>query len=247
MAHFACLVLGLFSLAAAQGRLNSEPSARRLRGQREEVSSEGADEGWSFWNPDPEVLVWDEQVLMEEGLPSYFGWLKTPLVHDMAMLPYEEVPEGLNARYCRLQIPEVENRLHVRRGLTKSTLGHIGTHRQADDLVHIKERAHDLIALHPRKWKDRLPRAVFERTRRCSDVHAMLFGDHATLVQGPPVEVFVKSALVPLSVDVPVEAQFNAVGASTWATAVEQQRTFLGRLLCCRNCALVLPVAQTGT
>ena len=29
---------------------------------------------------------------MEEGVQSYFGWLKTPLVHDMAMLPYEEVP-----------------------------------------------------------------------------------------------------------------------------------------------------------
>ena len=29
---------------------------------------------------------------MEEGVQSYFGWLKTPLVHDMAMLPYEAVP-----------------------------------------------------------------------------------------------------------------------------------------------------------
>ena len=139
------------------------------------------------------------------------------------------------------------NRLHVRSSLTRNALGHIGTHRPADDLVDTKARTHDLIALNPRKWKDRLPRAVFERTRRCSHVDAISFGDHAALVQGPPVEVFVKSALVPLSVDVPVEAQFNAVGASTWATAVEQQRTFLGRLLRCRNCALVLPVAQTGT
>ncbi|CAE7725932.1 unnamed protein product [Symbiodinium sp. CCMP2456] len=92
MAHFAYLVLVLFGSGAAEGRPNSEPSARRLRGLKEEVSNEGVDAGWSSWNPDPEVLVWDEQVSTKDGLQSYFGWLKTPLVHDMAMLPYEEVP-----------------------------------------------------------------------------------------------------------------------------------------------------------
>lgn len=91
MARFACLVLVLFGSGAAEGRLNSEPSAR-LRGLKEEVSNEKADAGWSFWNPDPEVLVWDEQVSMQGGVQSYFGWLKTPLVHDMAMLPYEAMP-----------------------------------------------------------------------------------------------------------------------------------------------------------
>jgi len=62
----------------------------RLRGRKQ--SSEDAAE-WSFLNPNPEILVWDEEtVILPGGHERYSGWLKTPLVHDLAMSPYEAVP-----------------------------------------------------------------------------------------------------------------------------------------------------------
>ncbi|CAE7232131.1 unnamed protein product, partial [Symbiodinium microadriaticum] len=51
---------------------------------------------WSFTDPDPDVLIWDtwlENTGYEaEGQKVAVGWLKTPLVHDPDMSPYEAVP-----------------------------------------------------------------------------------------------------------------------------------------------------------
>lgn len=78
-------------------------SLRQLRGQRmmkpdgEAPKEDNAVSAkWSFTDPDPDILVWDtwlENTGYEaEGQKVAVGWLKTPLVHDPDMSPYEAVP-----------------------------------------------------------------------------------------------------------------------------------------------------------
>ncbi|CAE7664932.1 caeA, partial [Symbiodinium necroappetens] len=78
-------------------------SLRQLRGQKMmkpdgEASKEdnAVSAKWSFTDPDPDVLIWDtwlENTGYEaEGQKVAVGWLKTPLVHDPDMSPYEAVP-----------------------------------------------------------------------------------------------------------------------------------------------------------
>ncbi|CAE7455216.1 caeA [Symbiodinium natans] len=77
-------------------------SLRQLRGRKmmkpDGVASteDQAGSKWSFTDPDPEILIWDtwleDSVYAPAGQQVAVGWLKTPLVHDPDMSPYEAVP-----------------------------------------------------------------------------------------------------------------------------------------------------------
>lgn len=100
-------VAGVVDDALPEDLCDQEPeedlSLRQLRGQKMmkpdgEASKEdnAMSAKWSFTDPDPDVLIWDtwlENTGYEaEGQKVAVGWLKTPLVHDPDMSPYEAVP-----------------------------------------------------------------------------------------------------------------------------------------------------------
>ncbi|CAK9055256.1 Serine protease Hip1 (Hydrolase important for pathogenesis 1) (Serine hydrolase Hip1) [Durusdinium trenchii] len=95
MLHIACAwILAVLALEHARGEDESceeceeSLSLRQLRSQRQA-------QAWSFEKPDPELLLWDRVVNATIGAVErvvYNGWLKVPLVHDPALLDFEEPP-----------------------------------------------------------------------------------------------------------------------------------------------------------
>ena len=86
----------LLALAYAEECDDEGLSLRQLRGLKTEASIGGH---WSLSKPDPQLLVWDNVLLVEANSTNgsynatvYNGWLKVPLVHDKALLDYELPP-----------------------------------------------------------------------------------------------------------------------------------------------------------
>ena len=74
-------------------------------------------QGWSFKDPNPELLRWDRIITEAVDSPTgsinrttYNGWLKVPLVHDTALLQFEMPPSVcLRVRGIAAQVQPAKN------------------------------------------------------------------------------------------------------------------------------------------
>jgi len=85
--------LQLWWVALLAGRTQANLTGSLRGSPRQAQTAQGVDgEGWTFEQPNPNLLVWDHKEELEPNYWIYQGWLKTPLDHDPRLAEFEAPP-----------------------------------------------------------------------------------------------------------------------------------------------------------